>query len=173
MLSSLRFAVCLPVVVATSTSADIRVSYVDSSPDWITIENRSGCDLGPFELTIDLGRSPAGLIFDTSAEGAGFAGFAPLEIVTGGEQVLGLSAVTDGDSRLRLDMDFLGGGGSVTLAVDVDDTSAASVLGRTIVAGSEIAGAEATARLIAGGSAYTGVFGTDGVAIVPLEACIS
>jgi hypothetical protein len=153
--------------------ADIRVSYVDSAPDTITIENRSGCALGPFELTIDLGRSAAGLIFDTSGAGAGYAAFAPLEIVSGAEQVLSVSAVTDGDSRLVLELDFLDRSASLALAVDVDDTSAASAGGRTIVTGSEIAGAVAEARLTAGGPAYPGVFGPEGVAIVPLEACIS
>ena len=74
----LRSALCLPALVAAPAIADIRVSYVDSSPDKITIENRSGCALGPFELAIDLGRSAAGLIFDTSGAGAGYAAFAPL-----------------------------------------------------------------------------------------------
>ena len=163
----------MPFVVAAPALADLRVSYVDSAPDTITIENRSGCDFGPFELTIDLGHSPAGLIFDTTGTAAGFAAFAPLEIVGGAEQVLDLSAVTDGDSRLIISLDLLGAGGRVTLAVDVDDTSARSALGRTRISGSEIAGAVAEARLIAGGPSYAGVFGTDGVAIVPLQACIS
>ena len=153
--------------------ADIRISYVDSAPDTFTITNRSGCDLGPFELIIDLGQSPAGLIFDTSERGAGYAGFAPLRIVGGAEQVLEVGLVTDGDNRLILKMDFLGGGSSVLLEVDVDDTNEASALGPTIIAGSEIAGAAAEVRLIAGDMAHSGTFGTDGVAIVPLEACIS
>lgn len=169
----LRLALGLQLLIPSAALADLRVSYVDSSPDAITIENRSGCDLGPFELVVDLGRSPAGLIFDTSGTGAGYAGFAPLEIVGGAEQVSGISAVTDGDSRLLLEFDFLGGGASVALAVDVDDTSPDSAAGRTIIAGSEIAGAVAEARPTAGGPSYPGVFGTDGVAIVPLEACIS
>lgn len=169
----LRLALGLQLLIPSAALADLRVSYVDNSPDVITIENRSGCDLGPFELVVDLGRSPAGLIFDTSGTGAGYAAFAPLEIIGGAEQVTGISAVTDGDSRLLLELDFLSGGASVALAVDVDDTSTASAGGRTIIAGSEIAGAVAEARLTAGGPSYPGIFGTDGVAIVPLEACIS
>ena len=70
MSAILRCALCLPALVAAPAVADIRVSYVDSSPDIITIENRSGCALGPFEFAIDLGRSAAGLIFDTSGAGA-------------------------------------------------------------------------------------------------------
>ena len=166
-------AIILFALVAAPGYADLRVTYVDRSPDLITIENRSGCDLGSFELTIDLGQSPAGLIFDTTGRGAGLAGYAPLQIVDGGAQVLGLSAVSDGDSMLRLEMDFLRSHGSVTLAVDVDDTSAGSELGQTIIAGSEIAGAVADARFTSGGASHRGVFGPDGVAIVPLEACIS
>jgi hypothetical protein len=163
----------LQLALCTSAFADIRVVYVDSAPDTITITNRSGCDLGPFELTIDLGQSPAGLIFDTSGQGAGYAGFAPLRVVGGAEQVLEVGLVTDGDNRLILKMDFLGSLGSVLIEVDVDDTDEASALGRTIIAGSEIAGAAAEVRLIAGGPPHSGKFGTDGVAIVPLEACIS
>jgi hypothetical protein len=168
-----RLALGLQLLIAPAALAGLRVSYVDSSPDLITIENRSGCDLGPFELTIDLGRSPAGLIFDTSGTGAGYAGFAPLEVIGGAEHVTGISSVTDGDNRLLLELDFLGGGSSVSLAVDVDDTSPESAAGRTIIAGSEIAGAVAEARLTGGGPSYPGIFGTDGVALVPLEACIS
>ena len=178
-----RLSSCLPFcrprlaalagLIAAPALADLSVSYVDSYPDIITITNRSGCDLGPFRLVIDLGRSPAGLIFDTSAEGAGFAGHAALEIIGGGEQVLGLGRVTDGDRQLVLDLDFLGAEGSVVLAVDVDDTSPVSLLGQTIVAGAEIAGATAEAQLSAGGPVQTGTFGVDGRAVVPLEACIS
>lgn len=135
---SLRLA-ALMAAIATPALAELRVTYVDSYPDAITIENRSGCDLGPFELTIDLGASPAGLIFDTSGRGAGLAGYAPVQIIDGREQVLGISRVEDGDSMLVVKLDFLGGGGTVTLAVDVDDTSPGSALGQTIIAGSEIA----------------------------------
>jgi hypothetical protein len=116
----LRCALCLAALVAAPASADIRVSYVDSSPDTITIENRSGCALGPFELAIDLGRSAAGLIFDTSGAGAGYAAFAPLEIVSGAEQIVGISALTDGDSRLLLKLDFLASDANLALAVSSD-----------------------------------------------------
>jgi hypothetical protein len=112
-------------------------------------------------------------MFDTSGAGAGYAAFAPLEIVSGAEQIRGIGAVTDGDSRLLLELDFLDSRASLVLAVDVDDTSTASAAGRTIITGVEIAGAVAEARLSAGGPFYPGVFGPDGVAIVPLEACIS
>ena len=172
MLSRVRLALLL-TALAPPALADVTVSYIDSAPDWITVQNRSGCDLGPFELTIDLGRSPAGLIFDTSGAGAGLSAYAPVEIVGGREQVLGISRVTDGDTKLVLKMDFLGGGGTVTLAVDVDDTSPGSAMGQTIVTGAEIAGAVAEARMAGGGAPQSGTFGPDGVAVVPLEACIS
>ena len=172
MLNPLRLALLIASFAAGPALADLRITYVDSSPDRITVQNRSGCDLGQFELTIDLGRSPAGLIFDTSSGGAGFSASAPPRVLSGTDQVLGL-AVTDGDNRLVLDIDFLAGGGTVVLAVDVDDTRADSALGRTMAAGSEIAGAAAEARLVSGGRPHTGLFQSDGVATVPLEACIS
>lgn len=162
----------LLALAAAPAAADLAVTFEDSSPDWFFIENRSACDLGPFELVIDLGRSPAGLILDVSETGAGFAGFAPLEIVGGGNQVLGVAEARDGDRQLVLRLDFLGGSQRVILAVDVDDTRDNSLYGRTIVAPDEIAGAVAEARLT-GGPPVTGTFGPDGRAIVPLEACIS
>ena len=170
---ALRFALCLPALAAAPALAELHVTYVDSAPDRLTIENRSGCDLGPFELVIDLGASPAGLIFDTSGAGAGFAGYAPLGIVGGAEQVRGLSAVTDGDSRLVIDLHFLAGNGTVAIAVDVDDTSPASELGRTIIAPSEIAGAMVHARRAPDTPPLSAAFDPDGVAVVPLEACIA
>lgn len=168
-----RLALCLTALAAGPAMAELRVSYVDRSPDLITIHNASGCELGPFELAIDLGTSPAGLIFDVTGAGAGFAAFAPLEIAGGGEQVVTVGALTDGDSRLVLELDFLAGNGTVSLAVDVDDTSAASQLGRTIISPAEIAGATAEVRRPAGGPPLTATFGPDGVAILPLEACIA
>lgn len=169
-------ALCLavaPVLAVAPALAELRVGYVDSAPDRFTIHNRSGCDLGPFELVIDLGASPAGLIFDTSGGGAGFAGHAPLEIVGGAEQVRGVGAITDGDSRLVIDLDFLAGNGTVSIAVDVDDTREASDLGPTIVSPAEIAGAAAYVHRPAGAPPLAATFGQNGVAVLPLEACIA
>ena len=171
-MNALRLAPFLVLLAAAPATAELRVSYVDSSPDWITVLNTSGCDLGPFELTIDLGASPAGLIFDVSGAGAGFAGYAPLAVVDGGDQVLSVTAVTDGDSRLVLELDFLAGNGTVRVAIDVDDTSPASELGPTIISPAEITGA--TAHVSRGGATpLSASFGPDGVAILPLEACIA
>ena len=169
---ALGFAPCLAALIASPALAELRVSYVDSAPDRFTIRNSSGCDLGPVRLAIELGASPAGLIFDTSGAGAGFAGYAPLEIVGGADQVRGIGAVTDGDSRLVIELDFLAAGGTVAIAVDVDDTSPASELGRTIISPAEIAGAVAEAGR-PGGPPVSAAFGPDGVAVVPLEACIA
>jgi hypothetical protein len=170
---ALRLALCLPLLAAAPARAELGLSFVDSSPDRITIQNRSGCDLGAFELVVDLGASPAGLIFDTSGEGAGFAAFAPLEIISGADQVRGLGALMDGDTRLAIELDFLAGKGTVALAVDVDDTSLASELGRTIVSPAEIAGATAHIRRPGGAPPLSATFGPDGTATLPLEACIA
>src|SRR5690606_1474681 len=117
---ALRRVLCLPLLAwgwhAAPASAELRVHYVDSSPDWFTILNGSACELGPFELVIDLGASPAGLIFETSGAGAGFNGYAPLAVVEGDEQVVSIGQVTDGDSRLVIGPDFLAGGGTVRIA---------------------------------------------------------
>lgn len=170
----MRPSLCLVAVFALAAGpapAEIRVTYQDLSPDIITIRNGSAFDLGPFELTVDLGTSPAGLIFDVSGTGAGFAGWAPLSVIAGGEQVLAIGEVTDGDTRLVVRLDFLAGHGTVAIAVDVDDTDPASALGPTIIAPSEIAGA--TAHVSHGGPPVSATFGPDGLAVLPLEACIA
>lgn len=163
----------MPALIAGPALAELRVSYVDRAPDLITIRNGSACDLGPFELTIDLRPSPAGLIFDISGAGAGFAGHAPLSILQGAEQVLSISDLTDGDTRLVLQIDFLSGNGTISMAVDLDDTSPASEMGRTIISPAEIAGAVAEVRRGPGAPPLSAGFGPDGVAVVPLEACIA
>lgn len=173
MLPSLRLALWLPVLAPAGALADLRVSYVDSSPDRFTIQNGSGCELGAFELVIDLGRSPAGLIFDVTGSGAGFAAHAPLAVVEGGEQVVSIGRIGDGDSRLVVELDFLAGGGTVRVAIDVDDTNPESDLGPTLISGTEIAGAVAEVRRGEGGPPVSATFGPDGVAVLPVEACIA
>jgi hypothetical protein len=169
---SLRVALCMAVLAPATAMADLRVSYLESAPDWFTIRNGSGCELGPFELAIDLGRSPAGLIFDVSGSGAGFAGYAPLAVVDGGEQVVSIGRITDGDSRLVVELDFLAGDGTVRVVVDVDDTNPASEFGPTIISGAEFAGALAEVRS-GDGPPVSAVFGADGVAVLELEACVA
>ena len=170
---SFRVALCLPFLLPGPALAELRVSYVDSSPDWFTILNGSACELGPFELVIDLGASPAGLIFDISGAGAGFNGHAPLAVVEGAEQVVSIGQVTDGDSRLVIALDFLAGGGTVRIAVDVDDTDPQSELGPTLISPAEIAGAVAEVRRGEDGPPISAAFGPDGVAVLALEACIA
>lgn len=157
-----------------AAAAEVTVRFADGAPrDSFTITNESGCDLGEARLTIDLAPAPAGLIFDTTAAGAGFQVFQPVEL---GEDasgaVRGLSAVSDGDQTLAIDLIGVPAEGRVVVTADLDDTEPASALGRIRVSGAEIAGARAVLLLLGGGEAAA-AFGDDGAARIPYSACVS
>ena len=120
--------------------ADIVVRFIESAPkDRFVIEQAGGCESGPLDVVIDL--APAGLIFDTTATGAGVEVFQPFEVAEGGDALEEAVAPTDGDQAVTLRLASLTDGGRFTFTVDVDDTNEASALGQIRVAGSEIAGA--------------------------------
>ncbi|MEM0991238.1 MAG: hypothetical protein AAGK00_20415 [Pseudomonadota bacterium] len=166
--ASAALAVAMATVPAT---AEIRVTFQESAPkDIFQIVNTSGCGMGPVSVEIDLSASSAGLIFDPTASGAGVSVYQPFELVSG--DVDGVAEVSDGDTRLSLDLPGLAPGGRVVFTIDIDDTLIDGPMGQTMVAGSEIAGARVNAT-VPGGQTISGTFGVDAAAAVPLQACIS
>jgi hypothetical protein len=112
-------------------------------------------------FTLDLGGSSGGLIFDTTAQGAGVEVFPPVESLT--ENVT-TSPVTDGATTLDIMVATLPTDGTIRLTADLDDTI---VGGRQItVTGSEIAGA--TVAMTTADQVTRGVFGTDGAVYLDL-----
>ena len=117
---------------------------------------------------IDLAGSPSNLIFDISNEGAGVEVFQPFELVSGADFVMAASDVRDGDTAMTLSMDALPQGESVAFTIDLDDTVGTREI---TVSGSEIEGARIV--VMQDETPAVGLFNANGVAVVPLAACMS
>lgn len=158
----------LAVGAAPSAQASFLVTFEEDAPrDRFTFTNQGDCIIGPFELVIGLEGSVGALVFDTVPGGPG-ENVAQRVIVTGGSEVLALSAaVQDGDRAVALSFQPLQPGQRASIGVDLDDALVSSPMGRTMIAGMEIEGAEASATLRDGTQA-TGTFNATGAAIVPI-----
>lgn len=160
----------LGAAIATAAAADVTVSFRDGAPtDRMTISASAPiCGTGPFEMTIDLMGSAAGLIMDVTAAGAGVEVFQPLVLVSGADQVAQISAPQDGDTQLSLTLSALVPAAPVAFTLDLDDTMG----GREItVTGAEIVGA--TVTLISDLTTVTAAFDADGEATLILPGCPS
>ncbi len=168
----MKTVLTLALLAATPAAADIAVTFTESAPkDRFTFTNTAGCDLGPATLTLNLADSAAGLIFDTTGNGAGVEVFQPFETVSGGEVLGTVAPVKDGDTVIRLDLTGLAPSQSVAFTIDVDDTVTNGALGQIRVAGSEIAGA--SVMLESGGNTTRGVFDTTSRAAIKAADCTS
>ncbi|MEY1554848.1 hypothetical protein AB3Y40_04355 [Yoonia sp. R2331] len=134
----MRLIPLILVLTPLAANADVTVTFVEGAPkDQFILENQ-GCDLGTFDLTINLAAAPAGLIFDVTGSGAGVEVLQPVEVVTG---AVTMTDVADGDQVLTLTITDFDAGSVAIISADIDDTQAAGALGQIRVAGSEIAGA--------------------------------
>lgn len=155
------------LLCATPAVADITVQFQESAPkDSFTITNSGSCPLGDVVLTLDLGASAAGLIFDVTGAGAGVSVFQPLEIVAGREYLASVPDVKDGDNVIRLPLQGLDAGATVAFTIDVDDTKGTRA---TMISGSEITGAQVIleSRVVR----VEADFGADATAFAPFSAC--
>jgi len=164
-LALLAFTLC----ASTSHAQGIAVQFADGAPkDSITFEN-NGCALEQATIVIDLSKSKAGLIFDTTAGGDGVEVYQPIEVLTPDVTV---SPVADGGKVLHIYIPQFPNGATVRLTADLDDTTSARQI---TVNGSEMAGA--TVSLAMGALMETAPFGTDGAAtllVPPTEnGCLS
>ena len=167
----IRLAAVL-AILAQPAFADISAKFVESAPkDSFTFVNTSACATGPIDLTVDLSGSAAGLIFDTTGNGAGVEVFQPFELVAGGAELKSVEAVTDGDTSVKLRLKDLPAGGKIAFTIDVDDTLAASSNGQIMVSGGEIAGASVS--MTAGGDTTRATFDNRGNATLALKDCQS
>lgn len=167
----------LLTALAAPASADVSVSFQEAAPrDSFTIRNTGACDLGPVRVTIDLAGSTAGLIFDTTASGAGLSVFQPFRLEVGGDWVTSVGDVTDGSTSISLDLEGLPPNRYVLFTIDVDDSLPGGPLGPTMIDGSEIAGGRAVVATRLGGESLPpaeALFGPGGVATVRHSACLS
>lgn len=165
-----RLALALIAGLATvPAAAQVRVVFEEGAPtDRFVLINEGACAFDALSAEIDLSSAAGGLIFDVTETGAGVEVFQPLRVAEGDVRPEG--EVRDGDAVLRLRLGPLDPGARAAVTIDVDDTLRAGPLGRTRVAGSEIAGG--TVRLsVEDGAPVEGAFDDTAVATLPVSAC--
>ena len=136
------------LVLSTSAFADIRVKFDEGAPkDRFTISNVSGCTLEKGEVVIDLSSSAAGLIFDTTNQGAGVEVFQPLEFTRGQAMLSKMPKVKDGDNKVTLAFKDFKNGDAISFTIDVDDTIGQREI---TVSSSEITGAAFMVKTMSG-----------------------
>lgn len=158
-------------LAAGSAQADLTIRFIEGAPkDRFVIEN-TGCAMGPVEIALDLRNSRGGLIFDTTANGAGVEVFQPVEVTQGADQLIGMTATGDGDQVLRLSLSGLMVKAPITLTTDLDDTAPQSALGQIRVTGAEIAGG--TVTVAGSGVEASGQFDDNARATLAVAGCTS
>ncbi|MEM7471337.1 MAG: aggregation factor core [Pseudomonadota bacterium] len=168
----MKYFLAIALLAATPAAANIAVEFREGAPkDRFTFTNVGDCAIGAATLTLDLGESAAGLIFDTTGAGAGVEVFQPYETVAGESVLDSVSPVSDGDSEITLTLNGLPAGQSVAFTIDVDDTLRHSALGQIQVTDSEIAGATVTLSGVSG--EVFGVFDNTSRALVRTASCTS
>jgi len=125
-------------LLATPSFADMTLTFVEGAPKDRFVVTNLGCALSDATLVIDLSTSPAGLIFDVTAQGAGVEVFQPVELIAGSAT---LSNIADGDQQLSITLGNVATGAEYIITADLDDLQSNGALGQIRVAGSEIAGA--------------------------------
>lgn len=149
------FIAGLAAGASSSASAEpcgphITVDFMESSPDFVDIANRSAPGWSLVSLRIDLGGSRGQLFFDTDAAGDGVSMHQPFAGHAGqGDAVRleRLSGPDDGGQVMILEFAGFDAGHDFSFEIDLDDRLANSMLGQTHVDGSELAGARITADL--------------------------
>ena len=107
---ALPLAILLTALTTPALAAGLTVRFIEGAPtDRFEIINATGCETGALELRIDLTGSAGGLIFDTTATGAGVSVFQPFRVAEG-PLALASGTVKDGDRVLVLSLAGLRGG---------------------------------------------------------------
>ena len=96
---------------------------------------------------IDLSSSAAGLIFDTTNQGAGVEVFQPLEFTRGQAMLTNTPKVKDGDNKVTLAFQDFKNGDAISFTIDVDDTIGQREI---TVSSSEITGAAFMVKTMSG-----------------------
>lgn len=157
----------LAVLMSGEAFADIVVEFDEGAPkDRFTIVNAGDCPLNDVTVTIDLGASASGLIFDVTASGAGVQVFQPLELVSGRDMLGEVPRIGDGDNSIALPVASFAPGAEIAFTIDVDDTVGTREI---TVSGAEIEGAKAT--VVQGAETTEATFGADAIARLRLDGC--
>lgn len=154
-------------LTALPALADISVRFIEGAPkDRFEITNLSTCAVVRTDLVIDLSTSAAGLIFDTTATGAGVDVFQPFELVAGADALASQPQVIDGDKQVALPIGRLAPKAVLAFTIDVDNTMTSR---GTMVSGSQIEGV--SVRVRAAGITTTGQFSQQGSALIQTTPC--
>lgn len=155
------------IVSAGAAFADIIVEFDEGAPkDRFSIVHAGDCPLNDVTVTIDLGASAAGLIFDVTAQGAGVQVFQPLELVAGRDLLDEVPNVGDGDNSIALPIARFLPGAEIAFTIDVDDTAGTREI---TVSAAEIEGAKVTVSHLS--NVREAEFGADAIARVALDGC--
>ncbi len=167
----MRFTLAAILLIAlhSPTLADLQVRFDEGAPkDRFTITNVGHCEVGPTALSIDLSGSPYGLIFDVSSAGAGVEVFQPFALTDGGNRLVTVPRVRDGDNKVTLDLKGLKPKEIVSFTIDVDDTANSREI---TVSNTEIAGAKIVAQTAS--ETLEAAFQNDATATLGLPDCAS
>jgi hypothetical protein len=163
----LPFATLLLAALPLAAQANLQVAFLEGAPkDQFRIVNASDCTLTGASVLLDLSKSSGGLIFDVTATGAGVEVFQPFDLIEGAEHVSAMPTVSDGQSRIRLDLSDFAPGETIAFTIDVDDTLGQRAI---TVSGSEIEGALVV--YAQSGFDSAAAFSNRAVADVPLSDC--
>ena len=167
-----RLAFLLAWIAAFPAQASgLTVSFLDGSPhDLFIVENTSDCDLGQFELEIDLTTSRAGSYFDATPEGMGASMSQPFDVGAGRSAIVRLPDVVDGDQLVQIPFYYLPRDFRVVFTADIDDRMPGGLMGETVVDGTELAGATVSMRFY-GVPPITSTFGDGGQALIAVTGC--
>lgn len=181
-ITALAAAVLLPGAAAAQgfralddPPADLTVRFEEGlGPDLFHVENTGTCLATVMSVTIDLGGTVGGLVFDTEYGGGGANASYPFVLREGGDKITGAAGGQDGGQLLTLTLSGLRQGERVVFSIDVDDSLEDSPWGRTRIAGPEFdgGGVRATLRSPDGREMeHEGRFGPDARAYVNPRSC--
>jgi hypothetical protein len=160
----------LMLMLTSFAHANIEVNFIEGAPkDRFVIANKGQCLLNALRVDIDLTNTAGGLIFDTTATGAGVDVFQPFEVASGDIRLNGKASINDGDKVLSVTISSIAPGSSVSFTIDVDDTMPNSERGMIIVSASEIEGGIVTITKDTIDS--SGTFGRNSMASINMSSC--
>jgi hypothetical protein len=169
-ISKIFVVAALLMVSTSSVHANITVNFLEAAPkDRFVITNTGQCSLLALRVDIDLTDTAGGLIFDTTAAGAGVDVFQPFEVSSGEIRLNSEAQINDGDKFLSVIISKIQARASVSFTIDVDDTLANSERGMIIVSDAEIEGGRVT--VLHGSLDNYGTFGRNSIALINMPTC--
>ena len=153
---------------AYSCGPQLRVTYVEDSPDFFRVEFVAGKGLELKTLTLDLAPSAGRAYVDTAYDSRSTA-------TQNGVALDPTTRVGDGDRRFVLKFRNFRVGGSFNYFVDLDDQSSPNDHDMDHLTGGEMSGATAVARLVRRDGEpeeVAGRFDASGAALLTPKACV-